>query len=261
MKNIKFCSLVSGSSGNCQFIETGNTKLLVDAGISGKRTEKLLKEIDVFAEDIDGILITHEHSDHIKGAGILSRRYDIPIYANEGTWEGMEKSLGKMKAENIKIVDDSEFEVGDFGIRTFDLYHDCNQPVGYTLHSGDKKVGILMDTGRTDPGIIKSIKNCDILMVESNHDRNLLKMGRYPIHLKKRIMGNWGHLSNEDAAEVIKKSAGKENGIIVLGHMSRENNFPELAYTTVSNILKEADLDSLRLEIARRESRTDIIEI
>ncbi|MDO5707611.1 MAG: MBL fold metallo-hydrolase [Andreesenia angusta] len=258
---MKFCSLMSGSSGNCQFIESEGTKLLIDAGLSGKKAENLLKEIDIDASDIDGILLTHEHSDHIKGAGVLSRRYDIPIYANEGTWIGIEDSIGKIRENNIKLIDREEFEIGNLGIRTFDLYHDCNQPLGFTFHRGEKKIGVLMDTGKVDQNILNKIDSCDILLIESNHDENLLKIGNYPIHLKKRIMGSWGHLSNDAAADIIKEVSKKDNSIVVLGHLSKENNFPELAYSTIDGALKSSGIDEVKIKLSSRYFRTELFKL
>lgn len=261
MKNIKYCSLMSGSSGNSQYIEVNGTKILVDVGASGKKIEESLKSIEVFPEDLSAILVTHEHKDHIRGVGILSRRYNIPIYANEGTWIGMKDYLGKIESKNIKLIDDKEFEIGNFGINTFKVYHDTNNPIGFTLHYLNKKVGILMDTGKVDGYIMKSIENCDILMIESNYDENLLKIGRYPLELKKRIIGKYGHLSNEESAKIIKNIPKKENSYIILGHLSQENNFPELAYMTVKNGLNDKFNENIKIRVANRERRTEIIEV
>lgn len=256
-----FCSLVSGSSGNCQFIQNDNTKILVDAGLSGKKIQEGLSSIDINPSDIDGILITHEHSDHIKGAGILSRRFDIPIYANEGTWEGMEKSIGNISDKNIFIIGNNDFEIGSLGINPFKIHHDCNDPLGFSIFSRNKKASILTDTGIVDENIMNAIRGSDILMVESNHDVDMLKVGSYPFYLKKRVLGKWGHLSNEDAGKIITETITKEDAIVILGHLSLENNFPELALETVRSILDKEKLESLKLNIASRFKRTDLFSL
>lgn len=258
---IDFCSIVSGSSGNCQFIQSGNTKLLVDAGLSGKKIQEGLSSIDIDPKEINGILITHEHSDHILGAGILSRRFDIPIYANQGTWEGMEKAIGKISDKNIMIIDNKDFEIGNLGIQPFSVYHDSNDPFGYSFYCGNKKASILMDTGMVDENIVNTIKGSDILMIESNHDVDMLKVGSYPFFLKKRVLGKWGHLSNEDSGKIITEAITNDQATVILGHLSRENNFPELAYETVRSIVRGRDMDSICLKVASRHQRTDLIKL
>ena len=245
--SFRFCSLSSGSSGNSQYIETGGMKILVDAGLSGKKIQNLLTSVDVDPSEIDCILVTHEHGDHVKGAGILSRRFNIPIYANEKTWEAMEEELGKLKDENIKIFNtNSDFEIGDLGILPFNIYHDAAEPVGYNFYNKNKKISVITDTGCIDDQIKKHIKNSNLLMIESNHDENMLRMGSYPWFLKKRVSGELGHLSNEDAGNIVSDALSGKNEKILLGHLSRENNFPELAHQTVSNILNEKGIDVCR---------------
>lgn len=261
----KFCSLSSGSNGNCQYLETDNMKVLIDAGLSGKKTQELLDTIDVDASEIDCILVTHEHSDHIKGAGILSRRFDIPIYANNNTWENMKSDLGKLKDENIKVFDtNKDFELKDLGILPFRVSHDSAEPVGYSFFNKDKKVSILTDSGEVDEEMKKIIKNSNLLMIESNHDSEMLKMGRYPWFLKKRVSGEFGHLSNEDAGNLISEVLSGKNENILLGHLSKENNFPELAHQTVANILNEKGIDiykDISLDLTFRDKTTRVYEI
>lgn len=261
--SFRFCSLSSGSSGNCQYIENKGTRLLVDAGLSGKRIQEALTEIEVDPRNLSGIVVTHEHKDHVKGVGILSRRFDIPIYANEGTWIGMEKSIGEIAVRNINIIESNrDFEIGDIGISTFDVCHDSNEPIGYSFYGGkSRKISIVMDTGEVDGFVKNKIKGSDILMVESNHDPNLLRIGSYPQYLKKRIMSRIGHLSNEDAGNLIVDIATKEDMTVILGHLSRENNFPELAYQTVKNITSQFNMDSLNIKLASRDRRTELFEL
>lgn len=259
---LKFSSLASSSSGNCQYIETNNVRILVDAGLSGKRIENALSSIDVSPSSIDYILVTHEHSDHIKGVGVLSRRYDLPVYANKNTWEGMMKSIGKIKEENINIFEtNNDFELKDLGIMPYKTFHDSNESVGYSFYYKNKKISLLTDTGKIDDTIIKQISNSNLLMIESNHDVEMLKLGSYPYYLKKRILGDYGHLSNELAGQLITNVIKGNNETVLLAHLSKENNFPELAYQTVLNILNENGLDvsqDLNLELTFRDKTTKL---
>lgn len=263
--SFRFCSLSSGSSGNSQYIETDKIKILVDAGLSGKKTQELLISIDVDPSQIDCILVTHEHKDHVKGAGILSRRFDIPIYANLATWESMKEDLGKIKDENIKIFDTGvDFELGDLGILPFKISHDSAEPVGYSFYNRNKKISILTDAGCIDDEIKNNIKNSNLLMIESNHDVDMLKIGSYPWFLKQRVSGELGHLSNDDAGHLISQVLCGKNENILLGHLSRENNFPELAYQTVANILNENGIDIQRdvsLDLTFRDKATRVYEL
>ena len=261
----RFCSLSSGSCGNSQYIETDGMKILVDAGLSGKKIQGLLTSIDVDPGELDCILVTHEHGDHVKGAGILSRRFDIPIYANEKTWEAMKEDMGKLKDDNIKIFNtNSDFEIGDLGVLPFNIYHDAAEPVGYSFYNKTKKISIITDTGCIDKKIGKHIKDSNLLLIESNHDENMLKMGGYPWFLKKRVSGELGHLSNEDAGNIISEAISGNNENILLAHLSRENNFPELAHQTVSNILIDKGIDICRdisLDLTFREKATKVYKI
>lgn len=258
----RFCSLASGSSGNCQYIASEKVKLLLDAGLSGKRIQELLASIDVEAGSIDGIVVTHEHQDHIKGVGILSRRFDIPIYANEGTWLGMQKCIGTVSEKNIKLIKSGEsFEINDIGINPFSISHDAKDPLGYSFHNKSKKISVLTDTGFADSEIESNLKGSDILMVESNHDPNMLSIGRYPQFLKKRVLGQLGHLSNEEAGVLIRNLDLNEDAKVMLGHLSMENNFPELAHKTVQNVLNDAGMGALSVEMTYRDRPTRIYEI
>lgn len=231
---MKFCCLSSGSSGNCQYIGTDRIKILVDSGLSGKKIESLLSSIDVKASEIDYILVTHEHIDHVKGLGVMSRRYDIPIVANEKTWVSMRNSIGNIKEKNIKVINSEKgFELGDLGVYPFRIFHDAADPVGYCFYYKNKKVSIMTDTGWVNDSIIKTIKDSSLYLIESNHDIKLLKEGPYPWYLKRRILGTKGHLSNKDAAKILTEVLTGNGEIVLLGHLSKENNKPELAYDTV----------------------------
>ena len=261
---MKFCSLYSGSSGNSIFIASDNTRVLIDAGLAGKKIDEALKHIGEEASSIDGIFITHEHIDHIKGVGVLSRKYDIPIYANDNTWAVMEKNIGKIKEHNIRIMDRrSSIAIKDLEIRSFNIPHDAIAPVGYTVSSDGKNASVVTDFGVFTEEIRDNIIDSDIILLESNHDINMLRMGPYPYKLKLRVLGENGHLSNEDCGSAIvsllKNDKKKQ---IVLGHLSGTNNHPDLAYQTVVDVLSANGIrpgDDVILQLASRHNPSEII--
>lgn len=262
--SFRFCSLSSGSSGNCQFIEAGDTRILVDSGFSGKRIENLLSSINIEANTIDYILLTHEHIDHIRGAGVLSRRYDIPLVANQGTWEGMEASIGEIEDKNIKVfTTDIEFYLRDIAIRGFDIFHDAKEPVGYNIFYKNKKISIITDTGRVNMNIEENLKDSNLCLLEANHDTEMLMNGRYPYYLKERIRSEYGHLSNLDAGRVLENILKENKETILLGHLSKDNNNPHLAKLTIDQYLEELglDLNSVDIDLTHRDRPTKIYEL
>lgn len=260
---LKFCSLYSGSSGNCQYIKTENTTILVDAGLSGKKIQQEIMNIGEDPKKIDALFITHEHSDHIQGAGIISRRFDVPIYANAKTWEAMSSAIGEIKSHNIRIMDDI-VEVGDLAVRSFDISHDAAHPVGYNIFYNNKKISLVTDTGCVNDNITTSIMDSDLLLVESNHDEDMVLIGPYPWPLKRRVLGEFGHMSNDTAGHLISKVVKRGTEIVLLGHLSKENNFPQLAYKTVENILKENCIEvnpGICLDMTYRDRSSRVYEI
>lgn len=258
---IKFCSLSSGSSGNCQYIETDRTKILIDSGFSGKKIESLLLSIDVDPKEIDYILVTHEHIDHVRGVGVLSRRYDIPIFANEKTWIAMEKSIGKIDEKNIRFFQSEKaFELEDLGVYPFRVFHDAAEPVGYSFYYKRNKISIMTDTGWVNDNMKKAIKGSSLYLIESNHDIQMLKEGSYPWPLKKRILSTKGHLSNMDAARVLTEVLGGNGEIVLLGHLSKENNIPKLAYDTVRKYMEGHGLSekNITLELTYRDRASKV---
>ncbi len=261
--NLKFCSLYSGSSGNCQFIKTEKTVILVDAGLSGKKIQQEMIKIGEDPKKIDAIFVTHEHIDHIQGAGVLSRRFDIPIYANEKTWSAMNTIIGDIKSHNIKIISE-DAEVGDIFVQSFNISHDAASPVGYNIYHKNKKISMVTDTGCINANIIKSITDADLLLIESNHDEDMVLIGPYPWPLKRRVLGEFGHMSNDTAGNLITKAIKRGTEIVLLGHLSKENNFPQLAYKTVENILIENGIDvnpGVCLDMTYRDRSSNIYEI
>lgn len=260
---LKFCSLYSGSSGNCQYIKSENATIIVDAGLSAKRIQQGISNIGEDPKKIDAIFITHEHIDHIQGAGIMSRRLDIPIYANEETWEAMSPCIGDVKDHNIKILNGST-QIGDLLIKSFDISHDAAHPVGYNIVYENKKISLVTDTGCANETIINSIMDSDLLLIESNHDEDLVLIGPYPWSLKRRVLSEFGHMSNDMAGNLIKSVVKKGTEIVLLGHLSKENNFPELAYKTVESILIENSIEvnpGICLDLTYRDKSSKVYEI
>lgn len=263
---MRLCSIASGSSGNCIYVGSGQTNLLVDAGVSAKRIENGLSGIDIHPDTIQGILITHEHSDHVSGLGILARKYGIPIYATYETILTIRKikSMGEISEELFHYVKpDEAFKINDISIEPFSTSHDASNPVCYTMQSDGQKVGIATDLGKFDNYIIAKLKDSDLLMVEANHDINMLMVGRYPYYLKQRILGDRGHLSNDSSADLISRLISRKRQYIQLAHLSKENNYEELAYETVCCELMNRGLNipSLQLSVAHRDIPSGMVAL
>jgi phosphoribosyl 1,2-cyclic phosphodiesterase len=260
---MKFCSLYSGSSGNSIFISSENARILIDAGLSGKSIEKALKDIGEEPANLDGIFITHEHIDHVKGVGVLSRRYNIPVYANEATWKGMESIIGEIKTHNIKFIDNGYINFKDMDILNYRIPHDAASPSGYAVCCGGKKVCVATDLGHFSQEVSDALMDSDVFLIESNHDVEMLKAGPYPYPLKRRILSNIGHLSNEDCGKAILNLLDSKHKKVILGHLSKTNNYPELAYQTVYNVLAENGVivgKDLDLTVAKRDMPSSCME-
>jgi len=241
---IKFCSLASGSSGNASYIGSNETGILLDAGLTGKYISSSLEHIGVNPNTINAILVTHEHSDHVKSVGILMRKYDYKLYITEKTYEKIENKIGKINKDNVIFIEKNKsFLINDIQVKAYEILHDAVDPVGYTFSKGANKVSVVTDLGIVTDEILDEIRDSDLLLIETNHDKDMLLAGSYPYYLKKRILSEYGHLSNESAAELIRETIinGRVKNIL-LGHLSRENNFPELAYQTVKNILEDSKI-------------------
>jgi len=262
---IKFCSLFSGSSGNSLYIEANGTKILIDAGLSGKRIIQALNSIGEQPSEISAVLVTHEHSDHIRGVGILSRKFNIPVYANEKTWDAMGTQIGPINADNMRCFTTvKEFEIGNLCIKPFPIPHDASEPVGFNFFAENKKVTTATDIGHITKEVLESLIGSDLVLLESNHDIEMLKVGPYPWPLKRRILGDRGHLSNEMAGKVAVHMAQRGTRKFLLGHLSKENNFPELAYQTVYNALSEQKIkvgSDVTLEVAMRDYTGSVITL
>jgi phosphoribosyl 1,2-cyclic phosphodiesterase len=259
-----FCPLFSGSSGNSIFVASNSAKILIDAGMPGKSIDSALKEIGEKGEELDGIFITHEHSDHIKGVGIFSRKYNIPIYANELTWKSMMGSIGKIKEENIMVMNKSHVTLKDMDIFAFPIPHDAAAPRGYSVTANGKKACVATDLGHFTDDVKEAIIDGDIILLECNHDIDMLKVGPYPYSLKRRILSDIGHLSNEACGEAILTMQNGNQKKIILGHLSQTNNHPDLAYQTVFNILQGDGVDlekEIAITMAKRNMPSNYIKV
>ena len=258
-----FAPLCSGSSGNASYLEAGGVRLLIDAGGTGKRIIELLHAVDVTARTIDAILVTHEHSDHIAGVGVLSRKFDIPVYANADCFERMLPLIGNLPARNTRVFEsDRAFRIKTVEVLPFSTPHDCAHPVGYAICAENKKLSVMTDIGHVTDGMLDAVANSDLLLLEANHDVDMLRAGSYPYPLKMRILGDKGHLCNEDAGHVLAKLYGRGVRHAILGHLSNENNTPEIALVTVRSVLAEAGIgEEMYVAVAERYQPTGVFEL
>ena len=238
---LRFATIASGSSGNCIYVGTESTNILIDAGLSGVKIERGLKSLNLDAAAIDAVFVTHEHIDHVNGVGVLSRKFDLPVYATEGTWNAMPEKVGKIsKFLKNNVYEDEPLVLNDMCIKPFEIPHDAAQPVGYTVSVGKYKVSVATDMGHATKTVAQNIAGSDVLLIESNHDVDMVKQGAYPYNLKKRILGDRGHLSNMTAAKMIDYVADSKLKYVLLGHLRKDNNTPELAYETCADMLTKS---------------------
>lgn len=263
---MNLCSICSGSSGNCIYVGDTGTHIMVDAGVSGKKMESGMNEIDLSLKDMDGILITHEHSDHVKGLGVVARKYGIPIYATRGTITAIQgmKQLGQIPEELFhEIKADRDFKINDVLVRPFEISHDAAEPVGYRFEKGEKSIGIATDLGEYSDYTIDKLQGVDVLLLEANHDVHMLQVGAYPYYLKQRILGKRGHLSNETSGQLLSRILHDGLKTVLLGHLSKENNYEELAYETVRLEITMADNpykpDDFPIYVAGRERNSMLV--
>lgn len=260
-----FCSFASGSSGNCYMIKYDGKALLIDAGISGKKIFQGLEDAGISTEDVCGVLVTHEHIDHVKSLPIVTKKLpNIKAYANENTWAAIDRPVADEKRATFHTG--SDFYIEDFLIRPFAIPHDAAEPVGYSIYAGDKQVSIVTDIGHMTDEIFEEIIDADLLVLEANHEEEILLMGSYPYHLKRRILGEKGHLSNVCAGEclcrLIEENPKKRR--VLLGHLSRENNDPSVALLAVKNTLMEKNIfigSDLKIEVVHRDSCSCLYEV
>ena len=261
---LNFCSLYSGSSGNSLFVETENTKVLIDAGMSCKKIEEGLQSIEIDPSSIDAILVTHEHSDHVKGLGTISKKFDIPVYSTQKTFDTMPIQTEKLKEKNIKIINPSEkFSINDLEIQPFSIPHDAADPCGFNISkNSSQQISIATDIGHMTKSIVNMLEGSQFILLESNYDTEVLKCCAYPYKLKTRIASDIGHLSNTMAGKTISYLLKNGNlSTAMLGHLSKESNFPELAYRTVIDEIISNNNDNFNLSVASRDLPGKLINI
>ena len=250
--------------GNCLYVESENTKLLIDAGVSLKKIETGLETLNVSPSLLDGILVTHEHSDHIQSLGNLSKKFNLPVYANSETFDAMPKQTDKISTENInKFKVTEKFQIKDIEVDPFSIPHDAANPCGFNISNNSDKISIATDIGHMTNDILKQLEDSKFILLESNYDTEVLKYSKYPYLLKQRIAGPNGHLSNEVASKVINYLLQGNLKTAMLGHLSKESNFPELAYQTVVDEIIRAgtDVSKLNLSVASRDKVGNLIHI
>ncbi|PZE19057.1 MBL fold metallo-hydrolase [Paenibacillus xerothermodurans] len=237
---IRFSVLASGSTGNAMVVATEDTKVLVDAGLSAKKVDSLLKEKDISAADLDAILVTHEHADHIKGLGAIARKYDLPVYANEKTWDALDKQIGDIAEDKRCVMQTGEArDFGTLRVESYGISHDAAEPVGYCFYNEDQKLSLATDLGYMSEKVKEQIRDSDVMVLESNHDIEMLRVGRYPWNIKRRILSDLGHLSNEAAGIGLCDVMTSRTKRVYLAHLSRDHNMMDLARLTVNNMVEE----------------------
>ena len=262
---LNFCSLYSGSSGNSLFVETENTKILIDAGMSCKKIEEALHTIEVDPSSINAILVTHEHSDHVKGISTISKKFDIPVFATKETFEAMPTHTQKLSEKNINFFNPAEkFYIDDLEILPFSIPHDATNPCGFNIIKDKNQISIATDIGHMTKSILHHLEGSEFILLESNYDTEVLKCCSYPFMLKSRIASDIGHLSNTIAGKTISYLSKNSNlNTAMLGHLSKESNFPELAYQTVVDELISscASDNSIKLSVANRDCPSKLITL
>lgn len=248
--------LFSGSSGNAVLVKSKDHAFLVDAGVSGKKILEALSAYQQTGSTLSAILVTHEHVDHIRSVGMMARKFHLPIYASEGTWAAMASMIGDVPTSLVRrFRPDVSFEIGDILVTPFSIPHDAEDPVGFTFLSNGKKTALCTDVGAMSEKIFLRLSGSEEVLIESNYDIVMLQKGPYPLHLKKRILGENGHLSNKEAATVCARLACLGTKKIILGHLSQENNTPQLAYEAAKLYIENCGIEvgrDIKLFVANR---------
>jgi phosphoribosyl 1,2-cyclic phosphodiesterase len=263
--SLKLSVLASGSTGNAIYVEAEGQSFLIDAGLSGKQMEGLFSQIDRKIDDLSAIFVTHEHSDHIKGIGVLARKYRIPVYANERTWKAMDPLIGEVALDQkFTFQMETVKSFGSVDVQSFGVSHDAVEPMFYVFHHSGQKIVLITDTGYVSDRMKKIIENANAYVFESNHDVQMLRMGRYPWSIKRRILSDVGHVSNEDAALAMSEVIGDNTKSIYLAHLSLDNNMKELARMSVSQTLESTGIfvgDSFQLYDTDPKTPTKLVAV
>lgn len=251
---VRYCALASGSNGNSYYVAKGNTAILIDAGINNKHLHLRMASLGINPASISAIFITHEHTDHICGLAVFAKRYQIPVYITQGTYESFRFQLPDYLLNFIKS--NSVINLDDLTVYGIPKYHDAKEPCSFFVSDGKINISVLTDLGRVCDNVKKAIRISDVLFLESNYDEDMLLGGRYPYHLKNRIRGGWGHLSNAHSLEAFLENKTNRLKHLILGHLSGENNTVELVEK-----LFEPHCCEVKLSVAKRTEATALFEI
>ncbi|KIL39601.1 metallohydrolase [Gordoniibacillus kamchatkensis] len=255
---LRFSVLASGSTGNSMVVDCGETKVLVDAGLSAKKIEQLLSERGIAGSELEAVFVTHEHADHIKGLGAIARKFDLPVYANEKTWEALDKQIGDIAGHNRKVMETGgTVEFASLRVESYGISHDAAEPVGYCFYHEKRKLGLATDLGYMSSKVKDQLMDCDAIVLETNHDVEMLRMGHYPWSIKRRILGDLGHLSNESAAEALADLIDGKLKRVYMAHLSRDHNLMDLARLTLNNVLEERGISLQERKIALHDTYFD----
>jgi len=258
---LKLCVLGSGSSGNCTFVSTGQTRILVDAGLSARKTAERLAQIGERAEEINAICVSHEHGDHIAGIRVLQKNHGMPVYANGGTLDAILRDRKQEGLKSCRFTTGSAFQIGDLTIEPFSVPHDAYEPVGFVIRSGGLSLGLATDVGIVTNLVREKLRKCHVVVIEANHDELLLHEADRPWSLKQRIRGNQGHLSNRAAAELMAEIAGDGLQHLFLAHLSSDCNSPHHARKTFETVLTEAGHAHVTVRLTGAEGGSEILEL
>lgn len=265
---MRLMSIASGSSGNCIYVGSESNHILIDAGVSRKRICEGLRVAGLSISDIDAVFLTHEHSDHVKAAGIIMRSDETAFYSTAGTLDRVikDKKTGYIDAGLLTVIEkDRDIMIGDLCVRAFAVSHDAADPVAYTVSCGESKAGVVTDLGVYDDHVLEAMKDCNAFLAEANHDIRMLQSGPYPYELKRRILSSRGHLSNESSGDLVSRLLNDSTEAVLLGHLSKENNYDLLALETVKQEIDNSDTEyksrDFKIEVAGRDAPSMIIEI
>jgi len=258
---MKLCVLASGSSGNCTFVGSAQTRILIDAGLSARRTVQRLKEIDVDIEEIDAVCVTHEHTDHVTGLRVLQKKHGLAVYANGGTAEALRNHQKNREVECRVFTTGAPFAIGDLHIEPFSVPHDAYEPVGFVVEAGGSRVGVVTDIGTVTELVREKLRTCRVVVIEANHDEELLQGSQRPWSLKQRIRGRQGHLSNRAAAAMMAEIAHADLRHLVLAHMSSECNTPRHALETFRQTLAEAGHGHITVQLASANRTGELLQL
>lgn len=258
--SLYFQVLASGSKGNSILVCSAKTRVLLDAGLSGKELVRRMDMGDVQARNLDAIVISHEHQDHVKGMGVMSRRFDLPVYLSQGTLGKVPPQVGQLAHLQI-FLPGSAFAIGDLQFRPFAISHDAGEPCGFIIQNGKTRLGVCTDLGVATHLVKTRLRECHGLILEANHDMDMLLKGPYPLHLKQRIRSRHGHLSNEDTCELLKSVYHEALQVVVFAHLSEVNNHPDLVADGFHQLCRVSQWHSLRFAIGSQSNVTPAFEL